>query len=395
MLSSITSQCNRDTKKIIVHIFPRSIFFRAYLNFISENYDVSEHVFVVYGSDQHPSGESIEDINKFKIISLDDGNRKLISFISSLFKHDFISILNRSSVVIFHSISDYSLLIILFHLNIVKKSIWLVWGYDISDYLYRSDSYLKRIRVIVKRLLVRNIPYVILRVPEYPLLQERYNSNAIRLPVNNYYPGLVAHPYATATKCDVECQKNHPINILVGNSATPVARHCDVLNILEKFKSEYIHLYLPLSYGGPKEYAREVAERAQAMFGDKVTILDSFMDLDNYNDLLLNMDIGIFHHSRQAALGNIIFMLSAGKKVYIGEKYMGAYTANWNILKEYGYSFESVESISTMNFAEFISCDIDTVNNNKDVWKKMFSNESAVHEWNAVFSVSKNNSLNK
>nr|MDA3878207.1 TDP-N-acetylfucosamine:lipid II N-acetylfucosaminyltransferase [Halothiobacillus sp.] len=65
------------------------------------------------------------------------------------------------------------------------------------------------------------------------------------------------------------------------------------------------------------EYAKVIATRGKEMFGNKFTPLLEFMPFENYLELLGQIDIAVFAHKRQQAMGNTITLLGLGKKVYM------------------------------------------------------------------------------
>ena len=45
--------------------------------------------------------------------------------------------------------------------------------------------------------------------------------------------------------------------------------------------------------------------------------MTDLMSFDDYNKYLASIDIAIFHHDRQQAMGNVIGLISLGKKVVL------------------------------------------------------------------------------
>ena len=114
----------------------------------------------------------------------------------------------------------------------------------------------------------------------------------------------------------IKPKEHSTINIQLGNSADPTNNHIDVLKQLTKYKEENIQIFAPISYGN-KEYAKEVILYGNDIFGDKFIPLTDFMPFEKYLEFLGTIDIAIFAHKRQQAMGNIISLLGMGKKVYM------------------------------------------------------------------------------
>jgi hypothetical protein len=109
----------------------------------------------------------------------------------------------------------------------------------------------------------------------------------------------------------VPAKQHTGINILVGNSADPSNNHLDVLDKLEAHKNENIKIYVPLSYGN------QVIAEEKKRFGDKFIPRTEMMPFQNYLEFMGLIDIAIFNHKRQQAIGNTITLLGLRKKVFI------------------------------------------------------------------------------
>lgn len=51
------------------------------------------------------------------------------------------------------------------------------------------------------------------------------------------------------------------------------------------------------------------------LFGDNFILLTEFLSPEEYAKILANVDVAIFAHRRQQALGNILALIYIGKKV--------------------------------------------------------------------------------
>ncbi|MDE6432738.1 MAG: TDP-N-acetylfucosamine:lipid II N-acetylfucosaminyltransferase, partial [Lachnospiraceae bacterium] len=88
--------------------------------------------------------------------------------------------------------------------------------------------------------------------------------------------------------------KDLPIRILVGNSATRENYQVEAFEVLKKYKDEKIEIICPLSYGDEK-YRDEVIEKGKQILGDKFVALTEFMEKDKYIELLATCDVAIFN----------------------------------------------------------------------------------------------------
>lgn len=104
-------------------------------------------------------------------------------------------------------------------------------------------------------------------------------------------------------------------NILLGNSANPTNNHLDILKILLNYKENVESIICPLSYSGSEKYVKMIVEYGNENFGDKFRALENFLPLEEYNDIMNTIDIGIFYHSRQQAYSNTLLVLEKGNKI--------------------------------------------------------------------------------
>ena len=121
---------------------------------------------------------------------------------------------------------------------------------------------------------------------------------------------------------------NDTLNIQVGNSADPTNNHIEILEILKKDKQKNIKIYAPLNYGD-QNYANNVISKGKEIFGNKFVPITKFMPINLYHEFLTDIDIAIFAHKRQQAMGNIITLLGLGKKVYMRDS-----ISSWQFFKD-------------------------------------------------------------
>lgn len=103
---------------------------------------------------------------------------------------------------------------------------------------------------------------------------------------------------------------NPKTNLLIGNSASFTNNHLDIISIIPPhFASKFEKIIFPLSYSGSVRYKEHVKKAAEAKFGDKVLILDRFLNKQEYFQLLSSVKLAIMGHHRSQAGGNIRFFL--------------------------------------------------------------------------------------
>jgi len=108
--------------------------------------------------------------------------------------------------------------------------------------------------------------------------------------------------------------------VLIGNSATIENNHADVLKVLVKITDNTLTYSLPLTYGQFPRYKSKIKALYQRQLGSQVTFLDEHMPLSKYYTFLQEHPTAVFLHERQQGLGNILYMLYTGTKVYLSVK---------------------------------------------------------------------------
>lgn len=297
----------------------------GFFEFLQENgFDLSRHSLFHYGK-RSPQLEKFDcPYYSGSLFSLTAGLRLL----RLMFRHEKIVI---------HCLASPWLLFYLFLFPSLNKKVWWVmWGKDLYYYrLLENKTFLSGIYEFFRKKVFPRIGHLVTSTTgDYELAVEWYgcrgeHHECLMYPNNIYAADL---PASTA---------HEGIRILVGNSADPSNRHFEIFDKLEACRQSDIQIIVPLSYGG-SENARHVIERGKKQFGDKFTALTELLPLPEYQQLLADIDIAIFNHKRQQALGNIVLLLSDGKKIYLRSD-----ATLWSLLQEQGIKvFDSCKEIS-------------------------------------------------
>jgi dTDP-N-acetylfucosamine:lipid II N-acetylfucosaminyltransferase len=204
---------------------------------------------------------------------------------------------------------------------------------------------------------------------DYELAQKWYGATG------TYYECFM-YPSNLYKEYDIKPRAHDTINIQVGNSADPTNNHIEVFEKLAIYKHKNIKVYVPLSYGGNPEYAQKIISVGNDMFGDKFIAMTDFMSFDNYLDFLADIDIAVFNHNRQQAMGNAITLLGLGKKVYIRND-----VTPWEMFEERGIKVLDVANI------ELSELDQATKQQNMEKVKEQFSKKYLIKQLETVFQV--------
>ena len=226
-----------------------------------------------------------------------------------------------------------------------KKIYWQMWGGGDLDIPTKEQSRTLWYN-ITKNVKGRFFGYVSYLPGDYKLAKELYDLNG------NYYESLM-YESNTFNYTDLKLETDeHITRIQVGNSADCANNHLEIFDSLEKYKSEDIEIYCILSYGEKPwspGWIQKVIERGREIFGTKFIPITNFMSFEEYLEFLGKIDIAIFAHRRQQAMGNTITLLGLGKKVFLRSD-----TTSWELFKDIGINLYDVEhlNVSKLGVAE-------------------------------------------
>jgi len=333
-----------------IHITTCEKFINAYVELVNTEFDAKDHLFFILNQN-----------DKYPIIGSN------VIFLSGLFSYiRLVFFLCYSKKIFFHSFSGYKALLFPFIFRfILKKSYWLVWGADLYAYNNKCVNINQKIKEAIRRSVFKNIGHIVSYIKGDLDLAEKWYRNKSQRHNCIFYQSNVFHDLTLPIS-------NHQVTtILVGNSADKTNNHREVFNKLKAFFN--INVIAPLSYGDII-YAEKVVDQGQEYFGENFVALTNFMPLKDYLALLSTVDIAIFHHNRQQAMGNIISLLGLGKKVYVNTK-------------STSYSALTALNLHVFQLDNFNTDELTTahVNHNISIIKEEFSYKRLVSQWRDIF----------
>lgn len=351
------------------HIMVWDKYINEYIDFINENFNRSEHIFLVI------KGKALSRM-KGKVVQYEN---------VILFEDNYSSILNikriisKADNVILHSLFNMKINYMLFlNKSIIRKSNWIIWGGDLYYFKYRKRSLKSNLKEVIRKRIISNLREITAIIKgDYNLAIEVYGGNALY----NYASYILPVNFAMLDKVkDTSRNKSDDIYIQVGNSADKTNNHVEILHCLEKYKNNNIKILCPLSYGD-KEYAREIINLGKSIFGDKFIEITKYLSPEEYSEVLSKVDIAIFNHERQQGLGNILALLYLGKKVYIRSD-----TTPWEYFINKDIKAYDTLRINLQTFEEFSELGNNINTSNIKVLKHEFSNENYINMWTSVFT---------
>lgn len=276
----------------------------------------------------------------------------------------------KSSKIILHG-DRLNLYFFLFS-RILRKTFWIIQGYEFTDTSVEEEN--KGFESLLKRFVLKRVYGHISHIEgdsKYANLFFKSNARFFFSPgylsniveKHTFLPNTVSKPYSASKR------------ILVGNSTSPTNHHSEIFEMLYPFRDENIEIYCPLSYGIYESYRDSITRKGSEMFGEKFIPIIHFMKLNDYLNFLKSIDIAIFNHKRQEAMGVTIQLLSHGKIVYMKKdttafrefERMGIRVFDNSLIKEEGLFKERDVSV------------------NKDLVYSYYSYERLISSWTEIF----------
>lgn len=345
---------------MILHLVVIDKFIPPFIKFVEDHYEDfrERHVFFVTRNNKTYPVEQKENV----IFS--SGLSKYVNLAKLFF---------RAEKVIIHGLWDRKVIrFLVFHPWLLKKCYWVIWGGDLYVYRQNKDSFAKE---FFRRFVIRRIGNLVTQVDgDVELARKWYGARGVHHECFMYTSNLYKeHDLYSGHKNRESNQA--VINIQVGNSADPSNEHLEIFEKLAPFKDENIRIYAPLSYGGNKRYISDVVDRGNKLFSSKFMALMEFMPHDEYLHLLSSIDIAIFNHKRQQAMGNMINLLGMGKKVF-----MRSDISSWKAFGKYGITVFDIDKFDMAPIAA------ETANSNILNVKHYFSEDALVNQLSQIFN---------
>lgn len=343
------------TQKIL-HLGPCDKFIPSFIEFIKDNFDFNNHLFLLTNS---MSENELINHSNVKL----SGKGKL-----SKVKHYALVIkkMNQADKIILHSLFDIKIVQILFFSPwLLKKCHWVIWGGDLYSYQLgkRNKSWYKN--EFFRRPVIKNMGHLVTYIKgDVELAREWYGAKG-------EYHECLMYLSNTYKVLDVPSIQSDTINIQIGNSADPSNNHFEILDKLLPFKDQNIKMYAPLSYGD-QIHANKVIAKGKELFGDKFIALTDFMPFEQYLQFLGSIDIAIFNHKRQQAMGNTITLLGLGKTVFIRSD-----TTQWQFFKEKNISINDIDYLDSLS--------VESNQHSIDIIKEYFSEDNYKHQLGRLF----------
>lgn len=191
---------------------------------------------------------------------------------------------------------------------------------------------------------------------DYLLLRKYYNTSA-KFKQFIYYKAVAFNDFSN------EIEKT---NIIVNHAASQFGNHFTIIDKIRKIDpTGQNKIIIPLSYG-IKDIKDDIVDTVKRKEIPNVVLIDNYLDLDSYTNLLQSSKVAIYGMKRQEAAGNIFMLLFYGAKVFLRN--------DNNLLlyfRDRGFKVFSFED-DLSNFHDLEGLEKKDMNNNKDLILKIF-----------------------
>lgn len=250
------------------------------------------------------------------------------------------------------------------------KKVFVPWGHDIygmmrfKDYLPETERFMRMqaSRSIKKKIgrHIRKIKHWGATIPLFPLNRKVRTiieeidyiapvlSEDVELFRKAYprsrIPEVIAFQYGyykVEPNVGADCAAGP---ILVNNSATATGNHVDVFRTFDRIGVRS-NLIVPLNYGDSPAYLDFVKDEGAKILGDRFKPILDFMPKDDYFKYISQCTHMVMGHNRQQALGNIIWGLSAGLKLFFWKR-----SPVYRQYKAMGFEIFSLEDATAEDF---------------------------------------------
>ncbi len=288
-------------KKILHICYPDKFTIPLY-NHITYGLELENHKFLFVSKD-------LPDINLSakNYFHLKEPNRRFF------FRNIFIFLfegLKARKIILHGAPLDYFFLLFPF---LLKKTCWFIYGG--MDLPIKKISYNWREKC--HHIFLKSIPIHITHIEG----DSEYANNFLGCKARFVYsPMYLSNTVSTDSFNSEGIHGKNKISVLVGNSTSPYNNHLEIFDLIKNQKNIIEKLLLPLSYGMYDEYKQKIIKKGVELFEDKFVALEKFINIEDYKEMLKNIDVAIFNHKRQEAMGVTILLLGLGKIVYMNSE---------------------------------------------------------------------------
>lgn len=281
----------------------------------------------------------------------------------------------QSDQIIFHGLYNRRLLILLLSLFLRSKVTWVIWGGDLP--LAQDNTLKRRLKWKLVRLLAPRID----RIVTLDDGDRRRFEQFAGLRKVTFFSGRYPNPISFSRIARAIRRENKTVRILIGNSATASNQHITVFRALAHLKGPNVEFIVPLGYGD-SAYKQEVLAEGRALLGDSFRPIERTIPIEEYIDILTNVNAAIFYMPRQQALSNIFGLIAIGRKLLLHPQ-SGVIE---NLKKTYGINLWSFDDFlaGDRSLESLLAADEETLAHNRESIKKVYDHSTLLGYWNDI-----------
>ena len=349
-----------------LHIMPDSRYTIDFTNRIEELYSSDEHFFIIHGCND----SSKYNLNN-GVVAGRIGMQELylIGKLSNSVKQVYLQSLYIDKWIL--------ILIAIIAIKNRKLFSWYIWSADLYVEHEREQSIKglalsKRVKCWCRKKIIKNLDKIIVAVHgDY--------ENAVRAYETSATEALAFYSYNLPDDAAVDSAKNSREQVLVGHSASQRLKHCETFKRLSDlgYSGEVISV---LSYGGSPEYVEKVVQYGKRLFGKKFCPILNWFPYEEYIKMLSEIRAAIFPADRQNGIGNIMYLVYLGKKVFVAPE-----NGILEHLKGEGVKIFELNDMDSGNILGPLTKE--EIEKNQSIIRKLCSDEYFKERWDKVFEV--------
>lgn len=354
---------------MIYHLFDASPYvskFRQFLEAHPEEFDLSNHCFVIHLDRRSPF-----------VVQGREGN---IIWTRNFQIWNILSRVGRADKVIIHGLFNIWLIwYLILRPGLARRCTWVAWGADIYSGADPRRDLKHRVVVSSRKIAARSIGTLVTVLEgDLEMARQAYGFRGRWL--SAFYP--VPTELEAAAKAP-PAPNDGRLRILVGNSGAATNQHLPILRVLAERLSALdteAEVIVPLSYGD-EGYIAQVKQEGRALLGRHFRPLDDFIPPEDYVGELQKVNVAIMNHERQQGLGTVLALLVLGKKVYLRSG-----TTPYAFFSELGVRISNTCELARQSVDEIIAFDRRSGAVNSRIVRDAYSRERLVEGWLRVLS---------
>ncbi|MBO9153261.1 TDP-N-acetylfucosamine:lipid II N-acetylfucosaminyltransferase [Chitinophaga sp. GCM10012297] len=353
-----------------VHVIVNTAYTAPFISFVNTHFKAEEHFFYVIG------GWSEETVR----VPVSGNVRSLYHTRHLLNGFRMLKDMNVSKKIFIHGLfSPYILWALVTQPWLLKKCSWAVWGGDLYHYQVPRETLRLKVEEWLRRICIKRFGELITIKGDYELAQKWYGVKGV------YKYAMYSTPLKIA-EIDQIIRSGQPkvdtgvISIQIGNSAAYENNHFEIIDLLKQYRDQNIKIYALLSYG-ENDYAEKVIAYGRSVFEDKFVPVRNYMEFKDFVLFMNSMDLIVFNHKRQQALGNLLLATYLQKKVFISSE-----SSLWGLFTdEFGMMMEDTQSIRDLDYERFKTKNQAGVERNKIKADVILDEKFIIGLWDALF----------